>query len=54
MGLVDFLLGGDNSSSNSGQEYDHSVFDTDRFRNNRYAVTAKLPGQKPCSCLPQD
>lgn len=34
MGLLDFLLGGDNSSSNSGREYDRSVFDTDRFRNN--------------------
>ena len=34
MGLLDYLLGGNNSSSNSGQEYDRSVFDTDRFRNN--------------------
>lgn len=34
MGLLDFLLGVYNSSSNSGREYDRSVFDTDRFRNN--------------------
>ena len=34
MGLLDFLLGGDESSSNSGRDYDRSVFDTDRFRNN--------------------
>lgn len=34
MGLFNFLLVGDNSSSNSGREYDRSVFDTDRFRNN--------------------
>lgn len=34
MGLLDFLLGGDNSSSNSGREYDRSAFDSDRFRNN--------------------
>ena len=34
MGPFDFLLGGDNSSSNSGREYDRSVFDTVRFRNN--------------------
>ncbi len=34
MGLLDFLFGGDTSSSNKGREYDRSVFDTDRFRNN--------------------
>ena len=33
MGLLDFLLGEDNSSNN-GHDYDRSVFDTDRFRNN--------------------
>ena len=33
MGLLDFLLG-DDSSSNNGRDYDRSVFDTDRFRNN--------------------
>lgn len=34
MGLLDFLLGGDNSSSNGGRDWDRSVFDSDRFRNN--------------------
>ncbi len=34
MGLLDFLLGGDNTSSNNGRDHDRSVFDTDRFRNN--------------------
>ena len=36
MGLLDFLLRGDNSSSDSGsgRDWDRSVFDTDRFRNN--------------------
>lgn len=33
MGLLNFLLG-DDSSSNNGRDYDHSVFDTDLFRNN--------------------
>ena len=33
MGLLDFLFG-DNNSSNSGHDFDRSVFDTDRFRNN--------------------
>ena len=33
MGLLDFLLEDDNSSNN-GHNYDRSVFDTDRFRNN--------------------
>ena len=33
MGLLDFLLGDDSSSNNVG-DYDRSVFDTDRFRNN--------------------
>ena len=33
MGLLDFLLGEDNSSNNS-RNHDRSVFDTDRFRNN--------------------
>lgn len=34
MGLLDFLLGGDDSSSNGGREWDRSVFDSDRFCNN--------------------
>ena len=36
MGLLDSLLGGDNSSSDSGsgRDWDRSVFDSDRFRNN--------------------
>ena len=34
MGLLDFLLGGDDSSSNGGRDWDRSVFDSDRFRNN--------------------
>ena len=33
MRLLIFLLG-DDSSSNNGRDYDHSVFDTDLFRNN--------------------
>ena len=33
MGLLDFLLGDDNSSNNS-RNHDRSVFDSDRFRNN--------------------
>ena len=33
MGLLDFLFG-DNNSSNSGHDFDRSVFDTDRFPNN--------------------
>ena len=34
MGLLDFLLGDDSSSTN-GRDHDRSsVFDTDRFRNN--------------------
>ena len=33
MGRLDFLLG-DESSSNEGNDYDRSVFDTDRFRKN--------------------
>ena len=32
MGLLDFLFGG-NNSSNSGHDFDSSVFDTNRFRN---------------------
>lgn len=34
MGLLDFLLGGDDSSSDAGRDWDRSVFDSDRFRNN--------------------
>ena len=34
MGLLDFLLGGDDSSSNGSRDWDRSVFDSDRFRNN--------------------
>ena len=34
MGLLDFLFGGDDSSSNGGHDWDRSVFDSDRFRNN--------------------
>ncbi len=34
MGLLDFLLGGDNYSSNGFRDHDRSVFDSDRFRNN--------------------
>lgn len=34
MGLLDFLLGGDGSACNGGRDWDLSVFDTDRFRNN--------------------
>ena len=34
MGLLDFLLGGDDSSSDGGGDWDRSVFDSDRFRNN--------------------
>ena len=34
MGLLEFLFGGDGSSSNSGRDWDRSVFDSDRFRNN--------------------
>ena len=32
--VLDFLLGGDDSSSNGGRDWDRSVFDSDRFRNN--------------------
>lgn len=32
MGLLDFLFGGGNSSSNNSRGFDRSVFDTDRFR----------------------
>ena len=32
MGLLDLLLGGDDSSSNGGRDWDRSVFDSDRFR----------------------
>ena len=31
MGLLDFLFGGASSSS-EGRDYDHNVFETDRFR----------------------
>ena len=31
MGLLDFLLGGDDSSSDAGRDWDSSVFDSDRF-----------------------
>ena len=34
MGLLDFLLGGDDSYSDSGRDWDRSEFDSDRFRNN--------------------
>ena len=34
MGLLDFLLGGNDSSSNGGRDWDRSVFDSDRFCNN--------------------
>ena len=34
MGLLDFLFGGDDSSSDGGRDWDRSVFDSDRFRNN--------------------
>ena len=34
MGLLDFLFGGYNSSSNCARDWDRSVFDSDRFRNN--------------------
>ena len=34
MGLLDFLLGGGNSSSDGGRDWDSSVFYSDRFRNN--------------------
>ena len=34
MGLLDFLIGGDDSSSDGGRDWDRSVFDSDRFRNN--------------------
>ena len=34
MGLLDFLLRGDDSSSDGGGDWDRSVFDSDRFRNN--------------------
>ena len=34
MGLLHFLLDGNNSSSDSGRDWDRSVFDTDRVRNN--------------------
>lgn len=46
MGLLDFLLG-DDSSSNNGRDYDHSVFDTDRFRNNGSGtgLTGKMSAQ---------
>lgn len=33
IGLLDFLYG-DGSSSNSRRDWDRSVFDSDRFRNN--------------------
>lgn len=32
MGLFDILLGNDNRKSNKGNDWDRSVFDTDRFR----------------------
>ena len=34
MEVLDFLLGGDDSSSDGGRDWDCSVFDSDRFRNN--------------------
>ena len=34
MGLLDFLFGGDGSSSDGGRDHDRSVFDSDRFRKN--------------------
>lgn len=34
MVLLDFLLGSDDSSSDAGRDWDRSVFDSDRFRNN--------------------
>lgn len=34
MGLLDFLLGGDGSSSDGGRDHDRSVFDSDRLRKN--------------------
>ena len=33
MGLFDFLLGEDSHVSDHGEDWDRSVFDTDRFRN---------------------
>ncbi len=33
MGLFDFLLGNDKHDADHGEEWDRSVFDTDRFRN---------------------
>ena len=33
MGLFDFLLGNDKRDADHGEEWDRSVFDTDRFRN---------------------
>ena len=33
MGLLDFLFGGNDSSSDGGRDWDRSVFDSDRFRN---------------------
>ena len=32
MGLFDFLLGEDKHDSDHGEDWDRSVFDTDRFR----------------------
>ena len=33
MGLLDFLFGGNDSSSYGGREWDRWVFESDRFRN---------------------
>lgn len=33
MGLFDFLFGNTNDTSKKRRDWDHSVFDTDRFRN---------------------
>ena len=36
MGLLDFLFEGDDSSSNSGRDWDRSMFDSELFRNNDF------------------
>lgn len=33
MGLLDFLFGEDNGSSDNNRDWDRSVFDSDRFKN---------------------
>ena len=34
MGLLDFLLGGNDNESEKKRDWDRCVFDTDRFKNN--------------------